>query len=171
MISNFPKNKKQLSVTMIYIFFVLWYFSQGSILQFIFISLMAFILGIIILYKRQLFSKWYSLILIVMILFSFISFPALLGNDAANKLIKGSLNNFEVQIHMKNQSINIPNSTFILVSQSNGNYYLVEKRNPVPEVVKLYVIPQSEISMITTVFHLGRNDTVAEAFTNLFKLN
>jgi hypothetical protein len=111
--------------------------------------------------------------IIAVILFCLvIILPPSLGLYSADCLIKGNSDNFEVQLSLKDKNISIPNNTFILVSQSNGNYYLVEKMDQMPELVKLYVIPESNIKMISIIYHpnsiMNTNKRIVKSYLDDF---
>lgn len=100
--------------------------------------------------------------------FTFTYLPQSLGTHAADRLIRGDSANWEAQLHVKDKNISIPNSTLILIVQCNGNYYLAQKSNPVPEVIKLFVIPEDEISMITLIHNpQSVQDTLGTKLANL----
>lgn len=77
--------------------------------------------------------------------------PYSIGTYSAEDLITGEADHFEVSsIYLENKSIALPNTTYILIMQSNGNYYLSEKKinaKDCPNIV--YILPEKQIQRAT----------------------
>lgn len=106
----------------------------------------------------------------LMFLSVFILIVYTIPNDAgylmAENLKKGGPDNFEVQLYLKDSNISIPNNTFILISQSNGNLYLIEKNCSATEDSKLYIIPEEEIKLMT----MNKNTSKYSVYVQILNL-
>ena len=99
-------------------------------------------------------------ILIIVAFIYFIIVPTYLADINADKLINGDSARFELEINTKN--VSLTNTTFILILQNNGNYYLIEKSALGNKSAKLYVIPEKEINMIIMKRYQGRGVPLKE---------
>lgn len=107
--------------------------------------------------------------LMTLILVVLINVPSFYGGIDAYRLINGDAGAFEVGLLAKNLSIS--NNTFILISQSNGNYYLIEKNSSKNKTPILYVIPEKEVNMITIKYKPESFDaTLASKILNTLKI-
>jgi hypothetical protein len=93
-------------------------------------------------------SKLLILLYLFLILWSIEDIPSTIGIRAAEDLIRGEGSYSEVQLYLKDQNISLSNKTLIFITQCNGNYYLVEKSNPVPKTAKLYIVSEKEVKML-----------------------
>jgi len=99
--------------------------------------------------ERALFSIVITMLLIFLLVLIFQTGPAEIGLRDADKLIEGHSLNPEISIYLKKGEIDeIQNKTFILILSNKANYYMVEKCDPAPENIKLYIIPEKQIDMI-----------------------
>jgi hypothetical protein len=87
-----------------------------------------------------LFSLLFSLLFI---------FPYYQGNWDARNLIDGESDNPKMVITLKDNGINLTNNALILVLYNDKNYYLIEKNISAPLHPRPYIIPDSEIKMVT----------------------
>jgi hypothetical protein len=122
-------------------------------------------------YPDKIFKNLWVGILILCLLVFLSSIPPIAGKLGAESLIKGEGDYVEVKLHLKDENITIPNSTLILIIQANGNYYLTEKTDLVPKFVKLYVIPEEQIEMISTEFHTGNSIKLDSIIYSIINLN
>lgn len=93
-------------------------------------------------------SKLFIFMYLFLILLSVEYIPSTMGVSAAEDLIRGDGLYSEAQLYLKDQNINLSNKTLIFITQCNGNYYLVEKSNPVPKTAKLYIVSEKEVKML-----------------------
>lgn len=93
-------------------------------------------------------SKFLILLYLFIIIFSIHDIPSIMGINAAEDLIRGEGSYSEVQLYLKDQNISLSNKTLIFITQCNGNYYLVEKSNPVPKTAKMYIVSEKEVKML-----------------------
>jgi hypothetical protein len=83
---------------------------------------------------------YYLFILFILILPTIVV-AAYLGNLHAEELMGGNSNNcIEVKLILDESRIPLPNSTFILISYQNGNYFLIEKNKSKPKDPTAYII-------------------------------
>ena len=75
-------------------------------------------------------------------------YPSMQGNSDAEKLIKGDSGNPRTVL-TSTEDLNLTNSTLILVLYNDKNYYLVEENISVPIHPKSYIIPDTEIKMVS----------------------
>ena len=108
--------------------------------------------------KKKDFNKIDCIITILIFIFFVVAPPSIFGEIAAQSLIKGESDNFQVRLDLKDKNTSIPNNTFILVSQNNGNYYLIEKNNLPAKSTKLYVIPEKKIKSILMEHNLNSSN-------------
>lgn len=101
---------------------------------------------------RQIFMLPYmkiiSLFVLTLLIISIINtFPAMVKYYSAEDLVKGYSDHFEINLSLKEKNNSLNNKTFILVMQSNGNYYLIEKSGSLQESVpqNLIIIPETQI--------------------------
>jgi hypothetical protein len=149
-------------LVLIIIFFSILLISTNSfiisvITALFFITIISFY-NIIIVYKnlevthKNKYSKYIYLRLILTCILIFIfalALPYYLGiNSAENLIEKGSEGNCEVRIEFKEQN-GLSDRTFLLITQSGSNYYLIEKNQSIPNTDDLYIIPTDQIKMIS----------------------
>jgi len=122
----------------------------------ILIMLFSFMLILIIPYVRsfdyryKLFSALCYGIALLVFLLAITSLPAMIGAYNAEYLISVNGNHFELSnIILKDKNISVENKTFILITECNGNYYLIEKnessgndRLPIS-----YILREDQVSM------------------------
>ena len=76
-------------------------------------------------------------------------FPYYQGNWDAQNLIEGESDNPKLVITLKDNGINLTNNALILVLYNDKNYYFIEENISAPLHPKSYIIPDSEIKMVT----------------------
>jgi hypothetical protein len=94
------------------------------------------------------------------IIFLLITPASYLGAFAAENLINGESDHFEIEFSIKDENISIPNGASILILHKNGYYYLVERRNKtlIPKSnlaspTKLYAIPESSVKNVSIRYY------------------
>jgi hypothetical protein len=87
------------------------------------------------------------LFLVVFTIFIFTATaPSLLASYNAKMLVEGQAGNYEIKLDLNDSIMNLPNTTFILISVQDGNYYMVEKCIPAPQVNPVYAVPINKIN-------------------------
>ena len=111
----------------------------------------------------------YRLMGVLFILMVILIAPSELGKYTAERLSQGDLDSFELHIYSNGNNTSTLNKTFILITQSNNFYYLIEKQNTVPESIKLYAIPENQIKTMVMEYHQASNNIYLELMTNYFR--
>lgn len=93
-----------------------------------------------------------------------IALPPMLGTDMAENLIKGDAQSFEVKLNLIDKNIDLSNKTFILVTHSDSKYYLIEKNESMPQNVKIYIIPDDQIKVVTVKPFEGTQRPIYESY-------
>jgi hypothetical protein len=114
----------------------------------------------------------------ILILIFTLALPYYLGINSAENLIKGSESNQEIRVEFKEKT-DLSNKTFILITQSNNNYYLVERNQSAPKTEELHIIPNDQIKRISIKNNEKEKNTYYNCsilreshifFNNLFKM-
>lgn len=82
--------------------------------------------------------------MLVLIYLGIVSNIDIMAKNVANELLLGD-NGFEVKLILDDNNSSLYNKSLMLIAQCNGNYYLTEKYDSLPEKVKSYVIPEKRV--------------------------
>ncbi len=90
------------------------------------------------------------ILFITLLMFS-LSLASILGDYSAERLVHGGVGIYEIELMLSDQSIeeilNISGKTLILLMQSDGNYYVIEKLNDAnfAKNQPLYTVPGNQV--------------------------
>lgn len=89
-----------------------------------------------------------NIFLIYLVIFVYIP---ILGNNSAENLLIGNEGSLKVKLDLKDVNHSLSNETLILVTHSNGKYFLIEQNKSKLKNPNLYIIPDDQIKMITII--------------------
>ncbi|MCX6679574.1 MAG: hypothetical protein NTX42_04295 [Methanothrix sp.] len=107
-------------------------------------------------YNKRVYYFLFCASLFIISLLLITTIPSKFGYDAAEDVINGRGDRFEMNsISTENNMID-PNASFILIMQCNGNYYLIKKDViNFSDTPNLYIIPEKQLRMAKTKWISG----------------
>lgn len=108
------------------------------------------------------FDNLRTILLILLMLNAFA--PGLLASYDAKMLVEGYIGSYEVKLDLNESIINLSNKVFILVTIQEGNYYLVEKCVPAPQVSPVYAVPLNKVNVAKITRINSSNQSIRSQF-------